>query len=283
MDANIHLAQIEPTLGNLEANLELHLAAVDAARAAGADICLFPELSLSGYFLKDQTAEVSFAPDAAPLASLRERSEEVSIGVGFVERGRDGRRFNAYAFLEGGKTLHIHRKVHLATYGMFEESRDLGPGEHFRLIESRYGRLGVLICEDAWHLTGGWLYFLAGADALVVPSCSPARDVSRAGEGLGSSRKWSKLLSAQALLFQSWVLYVNRVGCEDGVTFAGESRAIDPFGEEVGRLSGLGAGHLPVALDAHATERARLKTPLRRDEKAWIVRRELERLEGAAP
>ncbi|MAF65052.1 MAG: carbon-nitrogen hydrolase [Planctomycetes bacterium] len=281
MDAKIHLAQLEPTLGNLDANLELHLDAVDGACGEGADIVLFPELSLSGYFLKDQTAEVALSLDAAPLARLRERSREVSIGVGFVERERDGRRFNSYAFLEDGETLHVHRKVHLVTYGMFEESRDLGPGERFGVIESRHGRLGVLICEDAWHLTGGWLYFLDGVDALVVPSCSPARGVSSDGEGLGSSRKWSALLGAQAILFQSWVLYVNRVGCEDGVTFAGESRVIDAFGDEVARLEGLDRGSLSVTLDSRATERARLKTPLRRDEKAWIVRRELERLEEA--
>lgn len=281
MDAKIHLAQVEPTLGNLDLNLEIHLAAVDAARAEGADVVLFPELSLTGYFLKDQTSEVALGLDAAPLALLCERSSEISIGVGFVERGRDGRRFNAYAFLEGGVPLHVHRKVHLVTYGMFEESRDLGPGERFQLIDSRHGRLGVLICEDAWHLTGGWLYFLDGVDALIVPSSSPARNVSTDGEGLGSSRKWSALLAAQAILFQSWVLYVNRVGCEDGVTFAGESRVIDPFGEEVARIEGLDPGSLSLALDPHATERARLKTPLRRDEKAWIVRRELERLEEA--
>jgi len=279
MDCRIHLAQVEPTLGNVERNLALHVESVGAARAAGADVVLFPELSLTGYFLKDQTAEVALAREAAPVRALVERSREISIGFGFVERARDGRIFNSYAFLERGELLHVHRKVHLVGYGMFEESRDLAPGERFVAFDSAHGRLGVLICEDAWHAAGAWLYFLAGVDALIVPSCSPARGVAAGERGLASERTWTTLLEATAIRCQAWVVYVDRVGCEDGIAFAGGSRVIDPGGRELARLQGMDPGGLDVALEPHALERARLQTPLRRDEKPWIVLRELQRLE----
>ncbi len=279
MPFTVHLAQIEPTLGNLEANLELHLAQLEIAASAGADLILFPELSLTGYFLKDQTSETALAADAGPLVTLRKHSSRISIGVGFVERAPDGRLYNAYAIFEDGKLLHVHRKVHLVAYGIFEESRDFAAGERFVVAESKHGRLGVLLCEDLWHVTSAWLYFLQGVDVLLVPSAGPARGVSASYEGLGSMNTWQALLSGAAMLFQTWSVYVNRTGCEDGITFGGGSRVFDPFGHEVACLEGLTSGELRYAIDLHSNERARLQTPLRRDEKPWIVLRELQKMD----
>lgn len=279
MRPRLTIAQLEPTLGNLEENLARHLAALDETEREGADLVLFPELSLTGYFLKDQTPEVALALDAAPLEALRTRSRCATIGVGFVERADDGRLYNAYALFEDGELLHVHRKVHLVTYGMFEEGRDFAAGERFQVARSKHGRIGVMICEDAWHTSSAWLYHLAGVELLVVPSAGPARGVQADHEGFGSVLTWRTLLAHAAGLHQCFVAYVNRVGCEDGVTFSGASRVLDPFGDERDALEGLEPGLLSVELDLAECERARLKTPLRRDEKPWLVLRELRRLE----
>ncbi|MCA8981359.1 MAG: carbon-nitrogen hydrolase [Planctomycetes bacterium] len=278
MTIRIQLAQVEPTLGNLEANRALHLAEVEAARSEGAQAICFPELSLTGYFLKDQTPEVALSRESAFLEPLVEASRRISIGLGFVERGRDGRTYNSYAWLEDGLVVGLHRKVHLVSYGMFEESRDLAAGEHYETIESKLGRLGVLICEDLWHMEGAWLYFQQGVDALIVPSASPARGVEAGNDGLGSVRTWRSLLETTATMTQSWVVHVNRTGWEDGISFGGGSRVIDPYGAQVGELAGLDAGRLHVDVDPREAARARTRVPLRRDEKPWILRRELERL-----
>ena len=278
MTIRIQLAQVEPTLGNLEANRSLHLAEIEAARADRAHAICFPELSLTGYFLKDQTSEVALSRESAFLAPLLEASREISIGLGFVERARDGRAYNAYAWLEDGRITGLHRKVHLVTYGMFEESRDLAAGEHYRPIESKLGRLGVLVCEDLWHMEGAWLYFQQGVDALIVPSASPARGVEAGQDGLGSVRTWRSLLETTATMTQSWIVHVNRTGWEDGISFGGGSRVIDPYGNEVGALAGLDPGRLAVEVDPREAARARTRVPLRRDEKPWILRRELDRL-----
>jgi len=169
----------------------------------------------------------------------------------------------------------VHRKVHLVHYGMFDEGRDFAAGEEFRPIESRHGRFGLLICEDMWHLAASWLHFLGGVDALVVPSSSPGRGVTEAEPRLRSTKVWNTLQDALALFFQTWVVYVNRVGSEDGIAFSGGSRVVDPFGRETARLDGLEPGRLEAQISGDALQRARTSTPLRRDEKPWIVARAL--------
>ncbi len=280
MDCRVRLAQIDTTLGDLAANLSAHLEEVERALADGIQLLVFPELSLTGYFLKDQTHEVALAEDAEALKVLRERSTQLSIVAGYVERAPDGRVYNAVALFEDGETRHVHRKVHLVTYGMFEESRDLAAGEEFVVAESKYGRLGFLTCEDAWHMDGAYLYFLDGADAIVICSAGPGRGVTQ-GEGeLESDRTWRTLQDALALFFRTWVLYCNRVGWEDGVLFSGHSRVVEPSGAPHGDSLGLDPGHLNVQLSRAALERARIATPLRRDERPWILARALARRVG---
>jgi predicted amidohydrolase len=275
MDLRIRLAQIDTTLGNLAANLETHVREVRAAAEAGIQLIVFPELSLTGYFLKDQVPEVALRADAPILAPLVQLSRSITIAVGLIERSADGRLFNSMLVFEDGRLAHVHRKVHLVSYGLFEESRDLAAGESFTVFESKHGRLGFLVCEDMWHIDGAYLYFLDGVDALIVPSASPARGVSTAENGFESMRAWGSLQDAYALLFRTWVVYVGRVGWEDGVAFAGKSRVIDPFGREAGSLGLLETGRLDARLTSAALERSRAGTPLRRDERPLFFAREL--------
>lgn len=284
MDCRVVLAQIEPTLGNVAANLETHVREIRAAIDARADVVVFPELSLTGYFLKDQTSEVALALDSAELEKIADLSRQISIVVGFAERGRDGRVYNAVAWFEDGELLELHRKVHLVHYGMFDEARDFAPGERFRAFESKHGRFGLLICEDMWHIGSSWLHFLSNVDALVVASAGPARGVTEDESGLRSTHVWNKIHDTLALLYQTWIVYVNRVGSEDGILFGGGSRVVDPHGRETAVIEGLEPGRVTAHLSSDVLRRARVSTPLRRDEKPWIIARELNRLgSGAQP
>jgi predicted amidohydrolase len=271
MSFRVVLAQTNPRLGDLRANLADHLRCISDAVAEGAELIVFPELSLTGYFLKDQVFELGLELDSPILAQLVERSRQISIAVGFVERTRSGRLYNAFAFLEKGAILGLHRKVHLVSYGLFDEARDFAAGDRFEIVESRLGRFGALICEDLWHVPGSYLHYLNDADALIVPSASPARGVEAAGQGLGSQRTWDTLLRAFAILYRSWVLYAARVGWEDGIGFGGGTRVIDPFGVRLAGIEGLDAATLGCTIDRAALHRARMETPLRRDEKPWIL------------
>lgn len=277
MDCRVILAQTNPALGDRHNNLDDHLARVESAVERGADLIVFPELSLTGYFLKDQTAEVALPLDAPEVEQLAACSRRISIAFGMVERSPEGRLYNAMVFLEDGAVLAVHRKVHLVGYGMFDEVRDFAAGEAFEPIASRHGRFGVLTCEDAWHVPGAYLHFLSDVDVILVPSSGPARGAEAPGPGFASSRVWGTLLTALALGTQTYVLYVNRVGFEDGVAFGGETQAIDPFGQPAGRIEGLGTGELDLRLRSTALRRARVQTPLRRDAKPWILAAALER------
>lgn len=276
MDCRLVVAQTNPTLGDLRANLEDHLRKIDAA-VGTADLILFPELSLSGYFLKDQVEEVALTREDPRLEPLLERSKRISIAFGFVERSREGRLYNALGFLEDGRFLGIHRKVHLVSYGLFDEGRDFAAGEQFRLIESRHGRFGALICEDMWHMPGAYTYFLDYADAILIASASPARGVDEPGPGLASQRTWNILTSATALLYRTWVVLASRVGWEDGIGFGGGSRVLDPYANVRAHIDGLEPGTLAARLDSAILRRARSELPLRRDEKPAILAAELAR------
>src|SRR5688572_26584740 len=131
MDLRIRLAQIDTTLGDLAKNAEAHVREVKSAIEARAGMVVFPELSLTGYFLKDLVPEVALSADASLLAPFVELSRAITIALGFVERSRDGRLFNSMAIFEDGRLAHVHRKVHLVSYSLFEESRDLARGDSF--------------------------------------------------------------------------------------------------------------------------------------------------------
>lgn len=279
MNARVLVAQTNPRLGDLHANLEDHLARIEAAVARDCDLILFPELSLTGYFLKDQVFELGLALDSPQIERLREASQRISIAFGCVERTREERFYNSLVFLEGGDVLGVHRKVHLVSYGMFDEERDFAAGSRFEIIESRLGRFGPLLCEDAWHPSSSYVHFLNDADALLIASASPARGVRSPGPGLASQRTWDTLLTASALWYRTWIVYAGRVGWEDGIGFGGGSSVIDPFGNRVAALEGFEPGEVEAELDRGALRRARVETPLRRDAKPWILARELARLD----
>lgn len=280
----VRLAQIAPVLGDLRANLDLHLEAIERARAAGTDLLVFPELSLTGYFLRDLTEDMAVRLDDERLAPMLDAARDLSVVFGLVEEGSGHRFYNSAVFAEGGAVLHCHRKVYLPTYGIFEEARYFAAGRSWRPVRSRLGRFGISICEDSWHFTSGFLYFLDDCDALICPSAAPGRGVSEEGAEVSSARAWSHLLVAQSMFFQTYALYCNRVGFEDGVLFSGGSRVLTPFGRPAAQAEGFDPAEVDAELDLDALRRARVFSPLRRGERPLLFARELERrLDDADP
>ena len=175
MKLTIGLAQISPRLGDVKANLDKHLRFVEHAAAQGVELLVFPELSLTGYMLQDFVHEVARtpAPDDPLLAPLMEASHKLDLVVGLAERDVRGRLFTASLYLAQGQIVHLHRKVYLPTYGMFDEGRDFDLGEEVRAFDTRFGRAGLLICEDFWHASPPYLLWLDGADLMLLTSSSP--------------------------------------------------------------------------------------------------------------
>jgi len=275
------LAQINTVLGEPQANLAQHLALIERARAEQAQLLVFPELSLTGYVLQDLTAEVALrpVPEDPIFGPLLEASEQIDLVVGFVEAEQRQRFYIAAAYLSGGKLLHIHRKVYLPTYGLFDEGRFFAWGDTVRAFDTRFGRLGMLICEDFWHASPPYLLWLDGAELMLLVSASPGRGLSH-GERLESAHWVERINQAYASLFTVFVAHTNRVGYEDGLNFWGGATVFDPDGKLLVR----GPDHEPALtfaeLDLNQLHRTRARLPLLRDERTHLMAKELARILG---
>ncbi len=276
MDFTAVLAQIKPKLGCVANNLTLIEEQITKARDAGADLIVFPELALSGYFLKDLVPEVALRTDSPEILRLIELSRGISIAIGFVEETDDYNFYNSALYLEDGAICHLHRKVYLPTYGLFDEQRYLARGESFRAFDTRFGRFGIVICEDMWHLSASYILAMDGATTLICLSSSPARGIE--GDSPGSASAWQKLVSTTAMFLNCRVLYSNRVGFEDGVNFWGGSEYVAPSGESIVRAALLEEDFVTVRVAEGALRRERIISPLMRDENLFVTMHELQRI-----
>jgi NAD+ synthase (glutamine-hydrolysing) len=277
MKLTMGLAQISPRLGDMKANLDKHLEFVERAAGQGVQLLVFPELSLTGYMLQYLVHEVACLPDDPLFVPLLDASHKLDLVFGFAERDVRGRLFTAGVYLAQGRIVHVHRKVYLPTYGMFDEGRDFDWGEEVRAFDTRFGRAGLLICEDFWHASPPYLLWLDGADLLLLTSASPGRGMDHRGK-LGSSRFVELVNQAYANLFGCYIVHVNRVGFEDGVNFWGGSTVFGPDGELIAQAAYFEESLLAVTLDLSALRRARARLPLLRDERPELTQRELERI-----
>lgn len=273
----VALGQITPRLGDFDHNLQLHLETVERGRAAGADLIVFPELSLTGYLLQDQVSELAIPVDHPSLAPLIRASAKLDIVAGLVEDSDEHRFYNAAACFSGGRLVHVHRKVYLPNYGMFQEARDFAAGGRIRRFDTERAACGLLICEDLWHPTSAWLLAQSGAELILVPSNGPTRGTAPDRQ-ITSIGVWRTLLQVTAQFQTAFIVYVNRTGCEDGLTFGGGSMVVDPFGRVIEELPPLEAGLAVAQLDPEVLRRARTAYPLLRDERLELVRREIEHI-----
>lgn len=278
MDFSVALAQIHPKLGNVEKNLELIEENVEIGIEKKANLILFPELAVTGYFLRDLFSEVALHVDDQAIARVKALSHHISIAVGFVEASSDYRYFNSAAYFEDGEIKHLHRKVYLPTYGLFDEQRYIAQGEQFRAFTTKFGRMGVLICEDMWHLSSPYILAEDGATTILCLSSSPGRGISNQPE-LATVAAWQKLNSTVAQFLNCHVLFCNRVGYEDGVVFWGGSEVVTPTGEVKARAKTYEEEFLSASLEEGVLRRERLVAPMMRDENLFITLKELRRIE----
>lgn len=279
MRLNIGLAQIYPKLADVEANLDKHLEYIRRAIDAGVDLVIFPELSLTGYQVQDLVPEVAIRAekDDPTYRALLDASKRIDIMFGFVQADERQRFYIASAYLSNGKTLHIHHKVYLPTYAMFDEGRYFDAGEDVRAFDTRFGRVGMLICEDFWHMSPPYLLWMDGADVLLFQSSSPSRGLD-AGDRLSGSR-WVELVNqAYGSIFTTYVIHCNRVGYEDGKNFWGGSSVVDPDGEFVTHGCYFDETLITQAIDLNQLHRTRSRLPLLRDERPEVMHRALGRI-----
>ena len=281
MNFKVALAQIDSKVGNLRANVDHHLEFIDKAATGGAQMVVFPELSLTGYTVRDLAWSLALNPHSDPLLQpLKERSKSISILLGFIESGADHGIYNSALFLEEGKIVHVHRKIYPPTYGMFEEGRYFSPGNLVKAFDSKLGRFGIVICEDLWHLSLPYLLAHDGAEAIFSPTASPSR-IAGGSPDLQNAHVNHEQQRAYARLLSSYILFSNRVGFEDGVNFWGGSALTSPAGETVAVGKFFTEDLVFGQVDSTEVQRARRFSRHFLDENLDLVMRTLARVTDA--
>ena len=278
MSIRVAIAQFNPKLGDLSANLELYEERIRQGVKERADLLLFPELSLTGYFLRDTVPTVALTTKSAEIKNLRQLSRELSFVAGVVEESPDHRFFNSAIYFEAGEIRHVHRKVYLPTYGMFDEQRYFARGDRVRAFDSKFGRLTMLICEDLWHPSTIYLAALDGALAVLCPSASPLRGIVDGQVQDDTARYWEMINRAYAETYSLFMIYGNRCGFEDGVGFWGGSEIVDPFGQRLAKAKYYDEDFLLTDISLESVRRKRTISPLLRDEDIDLTINELVRI-----
>ncbi len=266
----IAIAQCAPALGAVKRNVEMHREWIAKATVGGAKVVVFPELSLTGYYLKDLAADVACATDDPMLAPIAEASRDVDVVAGFVERSKDAKLHIAQGYWSGGALRHVHRKVYLPTYGIFDDGRYFGAGPGFATFESAFGTTGIAICEDLWHVSVPYLYAVGGAGVIISPAASPGRGVAEGGD-LGTAASCRMMDRFYAQYLTVYVVFANRVGHEDGIGFWGGSEVVAPDGTVVARAKEFEEELLFAEIDPELIARERARNPLLRDERPDLV------------
>lgn len=272
----VALAQIAPVFANVKANIEKSLEYARKAINEGAQLVVFPELMLSGYTLQDLALPLSIKDDSPILEPLLKLSKEIAIVTSYPRLCPDNICRISAAFLDDGKIVSIYDKICPPTHGMFDEMRYFGRGEKLQAFDTRFGRVGLLVCRDLWHPELSYVYSLQNAQMIIAPSAIPARNLTEGGFTISGSLQKSVFGIANAN--QLFAMVCNRVGVEDGVTFLGNSAVYAPSGRAMLELPEVDEKLGLVEVDLAEIAMARAKVSLVRERRNDIVRKELERL-----
>ncbi|WP_338604038.1 nitrilase-related carbon-nitrogen hydrolase [Sulfolobus tengchongensis] len=225
MGLKVELAQIRSHPGDVQRNYEKHLKIIESSSA---DCVIFPELSLTGYIIKDLTYDIYKDAEKA-VEKIAEKTKKCAI-FGTIKEVRKGILRNSLAVVINGNLNYVY-KFYLPTYGLFEERRYFQRGDpikDLKIFEYNGVKFGAVICEDAWHPEPIEALSLMGADVVFIPSASPMRKLS---DRLLIEDNWDALLKAHSLMNTVWTVFVNVVGSQEEEYFWGGSRVVSPLGE----------------------------------------------------
>ncbi len=254
----IAMAQIDATVGDFNGNIEKITKGINTARDAGADIAVFPELSVTGYPPEDLLLKPEFLKEnLKSLNKIAENTSRITVIVGFVDIQND--LFNAAAVIHDGRIVDVYHKIFLPNYGVFDENRYFQAGSSYPIYTINGVGVGVNVCEDIWYEAGpATRQALAGAEVIINISSSPYQ-VHRE-----SFRE--KMLSTRASDNVAIVAYCNMVGGQDELVFDGNSMVHNEIGELTARGKQFAEDMIICDLDVEAVFRRRLHDPRWRKE-----------------
>ena len=304
MTLTLAIPQFRPRKGDLQGNLDRIGALIGQAATLDPrpQVVVFAETVLSGYFLEGGVRDVALSAEslaaelearwrASAPSGAAPRGASVDVILGFYE-AFEGNLHNSAACIAlrpdaPAELLHVHRKNFLPTYSLFDEERFVERGYGIRAFDTSWGRVAMLVCEDAWHSLSGTIAALDGAQCVFVLAAAPARDAAPRGDsvpGPGSVERWERLIRDIAEEQGVFCVLANLVGSEGGRMFQGGSMIAGPRGDVRARAPVFEEAILTATLDLGDLARVRADLPLLSDLRAALpfLRTELDRALGIA-
>lgn len=270
----IGLAQINSSSDALVSNREKHFEMIDQAKEQGADLLVFPELSLHGHCSGSMAPDIGLTDESDVIAQLANHSKAITCLVGGIESSSSGLFYNTTYAIRDGVILEKHRKLNIPTYGNLEEGKYFAPGKKHTVFDLGVSgfKAGILTCADSWNPALVYTLALTGCQLILQPVSSALNAVSG---NYNNPRGWQTNLSHTAMTWGTFVVMVNRVGMDHDLTFYGNSSVIDPYGNSLIKLDSEEQLAI-VDIDLEEIKKARFNLPTLRDAQLDLVSRHLK-------
>ena len=294
---NVCVYQTDPVLLDVKTNLEDTIEKIAAAKAEGVDLVVFPELSLTGYFVRERYHEAALRMDSPEIRQLARATRGTAAVVGFIEESQAMNFYNSALVAVDGEILFAYRKLNLPNYGVFEERKIFATGKPVRVFKLKGLTVAPFICNDLWHPSLPYLGITQKADIFITMFNSSRGSM---GNAFSNIESWNIINRFYSRVFGVYNLCANRVGCEvfedlrssdacpsdptstavddNPFRFWGGSEVINPFGQAI--ISA--ALFDPDAISAHISRdiirKKRIALPYLRNDDPYFTHRELGRI-----
>jgi predicted amidohydrolase len=288
--------QTNPTLLDLKANLEATIKQIYAARAKSADLVVFPELSLTGYFVRERYHEVALRMDSPEIRQLTKATKGIAAVVGFIEESRAMNFYNSALIAVDGDIRFAYRKLNLPNYGVFEERKIFAGGKHVRVFKLHGMTVAPFICNDLWHPSLPYLGITQKADIFITLFNSSRGSM---GDEFSNIESWNIINRFYSRVFGVYNICANRVGCEifkgsraddkasetDACTvddnpyrFWGGSEIINPFGQPITMAALYDPDVIFAEISREPVRKKRIMLPYLKNDDPYFTHRELGRI-----
>ena len=289
--------QTDPVLLDVKANLESTIEKIEAAKAQGVDLVVFPELSLTGYFVRERYHQAALRIDSPEIKQLAAATKKTAAVVGFIEESPAMNFYNSALVAVDGKILFAHRKLNLPNYGVFEERKIFSGGKHVRIFKLKGLTIAPFICNDLWHPSLPYLGVTQKADIFITMFNSSRGSM---GDEFSNIESWNIINRFYSRVFGVYNLCANRVGCEvfedlrseageqtdaasasldeNPFRFWGGSEIIDPFGQAIITAALFDPDTIFAEISRDIVRKKRILLPYLRNDDPYFTHRELGRI-----
>jgi predicted amidohydrolase len=289
--------QTDPVLLDVKTNLEDTIAKIEAAKADGAELVVFPELSLTGYFVRERYHEAALRMDSPEVQRLAKATRGTAAVVGFIEESQAMNFYNSALVAVDGEILFAYRKLNLPNYGVFEERKIFSGGKHIRVFKHKGLTIAPFVCNDLWHPSLPYLGVTQKADIFVTMFNSSRGSM---GDEFSNIESWNIINRFYSRVFGVYNLCANRVGCEvfedmreddnpstdaspsavddNPFRFWGGSEIIDPFGQAIVTAALFDPDRIVTTISRDLIRKKRIALPYLRNDDPYFTHRELGRL-----